>query len=81
MTQMCVKADRKPNCILGQIKTGVVSKDKEDTGPTILSSREAPSGRILCPGLGPPAREGRRALRAGPEEGHYDDQRAGAPLL
>ena len=58
MRQQCVLAARKANCVLGCIKKGVASRE-----------REAPSG-VLHPGLGTPAQEGCRALGTGPEEGH-----------
>jgi len=44
----------------------------------LLCAQEPPVG-VLCPVLGAPAQEVQQAL--GPEEGRYDDQRAGAPSL
>ena len=35
----------------------------------------------MCPGLEPPVQERQRAAGEGPEEGHEDDQWAGAPPL
>ena len=46
----------------------------------LLYSRETPTG-VLCPLLGSPAQEGYGAVGVDPEEGHEDDQRAGAPSL
>ena len=50
-----------------------------DSAP-LLRSRETPLG-VLCPALGAPTSEGHGCVGAGPDEGHEDDQRVGAPLL
>ena len=69
-SQQCALAAQKANCVLGCIKKGMASREREVTVSTLLSSREAPSGRILCPGLGPPIQERHGTFGAGPEEGH-----------
>ena len=47
---------------------------------TLLCSGET-SPAVLCPALEPPAQEGHRTVGVGPEEGHKDNPRVGAPLL
>jgi len=46
----------------------------------LLHSCETPPG-VLRPALSPPTYVGHGCVEMGPEKGHKDDQRAGAPLL
>ena len=76
MSQQRVLAAQRANSILGCIKRGVASRERE----VIVSLPwEVPYG-VLCPSLGPPAQEACQAVGAGPEVNHNDDQRAGASL-
>ena len=50
-----------------------------DSAP-LLRSGESPPG-VLHPALETSAHERHAAVEAGPEEGHQNDSRAGAPLL
>ena len=68
MSWGCVIAAQKATCVLGCIKSGVASRERE----VIVSLYLALVRPHLeyCVGLGPPAKEGCRALGTGPEEGH-----------
>jgi len=68
---------QKANHILGCIKSSMASRLREVILP--LCSGETPPG-VLHLALEPSA-QGHVAVGVGPEEGHKNDSRAGAPLL
>ena len=53
--------------------------EEGDSAP-LLCSGETPPG-VLCPALKPLAQERHGSVSAGPDEGHKNDERHGAPLL
>ena len=79
MSYQCALAAQKANHILGCIKRSVTSRSREVFLP--LFSALLRSHLEQCPILGPPTQEEHGAVGAGPEKGHKDDQRAGAPSL
>ena len=70
---------QKANCILGFIKGSMTSRSREVVLP-LCSALETPLG-VLPPGLRPQVQKRQKAARESAEEGHKDDQRAGAPSL
>jgi len=77
ISQQCALAAQKANCILGCIKRSLTSRSRD----LILLLYSAVVKPHLRPVPGPPAQEGHGFVGAGPEEGHEDDLRAGAPPL
>ncbi|GAB0179563.1 mitochondrial enolase superfamily member 1 [Grus japonensis] len=78
MTQQYALAAQKASCILGYIKRSMTSRSREVI-LTLYSTIVRPHLEY-CVQLWR-SQEGRGAVGESPEEGHEDDQRAGAPLL
>jgi len=80
MTQQCVLAAQKANPILGCIKRSVANRSREVI-LLLYSTLMRPHLEFSVQLWSPQHKEGHGPAGAGPEEGHKDDPRAGAPLL
>jgi len=72
-------------CTEGQLYHGLHQKQRGqqveggDSAPLLCSGGTPPG--VLHPALEPPAQEGHGPVGVGPEEGHSNDLKTGAPLL
>jgi len=80
MTWQCVLAAQKANHILGCIKSSMGSRSREGILP-ICSALLRPHLESCINLWSPQYRKDMDLFGAGPEEGHKNDLRAGAPLL
>ncbi|GAB0182380.1 cAMP-dependent protein kinase inhibitor alpha [Grus japonensis] len=81
MSQQCVLAAQKADCILGCIKRRVPSRLRNMILPLYYALMR-PHLEYCIQLWGPQYKKNRHgAVGVSPEEGHEDDQRAGAPLL
>ncbi|PKU48212.1 rna-directed dna polymerase from mobile element jockey- hypothetical protein [Limosa lapponica baueri] len=80
MSWQFVLASQRVNHILGCIKTNEASRWREVILP-LCSALVRPPWGVLCPALEFSAQQGCGPVGVGPEEGHKNDQRAGAPVL
>jgi len=80
MTQHCAFTAQKASHILGCITSSVASRLREGDSAPLLHSGKSPPG-VLRPALEPSEQERHGPVGAGPEEGHKNCQRDGAPVL